>query len=119
MRNYVQGYYHINSCHDTYAAEIRYHPMCWEKYITYKDRDIPLQKVRQTEVRILMLKHVKEVIFQSNEPRSLKCLSNDYNILLTNYNMDKSLEQQPLKKCYKKNLVTTLDFTKEFIKTKA
>ena len=82
----------IDSWHDPYAAEIQYHPMCWKKYITYKKRDIPLQKVRQTEVRILMLKHVKEVIFVSNEPRSLKCLLGDYNILLTNYNMDKSLE---------------------------
>ena len=79
----------IDSWHDPYAAEIRYHPMCWKKYITYKERDIPLQKVRQSGVRILMLKHVKKVIFESNEPRSLKCLLDDYNILLTDYNMNK------------------------------
>ena len=63
--------------------------MHWKKYITYKERDIPLKKVGQIEVRILMLKHVKEVIFESNKPRSLKCLLGDYNILLTNYNMNK------------------------------
>ena len=55
----------IDSCHGPYAAEIRYHPMCWKKYITYKER--PIQKVRQTEVRILMLKQVEEVIFESND----------------------------------------------------
>ena len=47
-----------------------------------------LRKVRQTEVTILMLNHVKEVIFESNEPKSLKSLLAEYNNLLTSYNME-------------------------------
>ena len=36
-----------------------------------------------------MLNHVKEVIFVSNEPISLKSLLDDYNNLLTSYNMER------------------------------
>ena len=120
MRNCLEGYYFfIDSCHDPYAAKIRYHPMCWTKYITYKERDIPLQKVRQTEVRILMLKHVKEVIFVSNEPRSLKCLVDDYNILLTNYNMDKITRVTTVKEMLQEEFGNNIGFHERIHKNKS
>ena len=92
--------------------------MCWKKYITYKERDIQLQKVRQTEVRILMLKHVKEVIFESNEPRSLKCLLYDYNILLTNYNMNKITRVTTVKEMLQEEFGNNIGFHERIHKNK-
>ena len=59
-----------------------------EKYISIKDNDneLPYQNVQFEEAKQLFLKHVKKVIFEENEPRTLKGLMDDYNDILTNHN---------------------------------
>lgn len=45
---------------------------------------LPLQNVRRHKVYQKMLQHVKLVIFEENEPRTLTGLLKDYNQLLDN-----------------------------------
>ena len=79
----------ISSCSDPFAAEIRYHPGCWRKYISnvkVSDQRLPYQNVHAAEVKQLFLNHVNKVIFEENEPRTLKGLMDDYNRMMENYN---------------------------------
>ena len=79
----------ISSCSDPFAAEIRYHPGCWRKYISnvkVSDKRLPYQNVHAAEVKQLFLNHVNKVIFEENEPRTLKGLMDDYNRMMENYN---------------------------------
>ena len=65
----------IAACTDPFADEIRYHPTCWRKYIRSTSDDynsIPYQNVQRLEIDQLIFIHVRKVIFQDNEPRTLK-----------------------------------------------
>ena len=80
----------ISSTPDPFAAEIRYHKTCWNKYIhpVYNhddDGSIHLQDVCANEVKELFLKHVRTVIFERNEPRTLQGLLLDYKHFLNNF----------------------------------
>ena len=79
----------ITGCTDPFAVEIRYHPVCWRKYISNtKDEveDLPYQNLQVKEVKQLFFNHIKNVTFEENEPRTLKSLLEDYNKMLENYN---------------------------------
>ena len=79
----------ITGCADPFAAEIRYHPACWRKYISNTKDEVeylPYQHVQVQEVKQLFFNHVKNVIFEENEPRTLNGLLEDYIKMLENYN---------------------------------
>ena len=78
----------MDACNDPFATEIRYHPNCWRKYITYSEKNIPLQGVKYEEVKIMMINHIKDNIFVRNELRTLVNLLHDYNQLLRNFNFE-------------------------------
>ena len=91
MRDRLLGL--ISSINDPFATEIRYHKACWDKYVypVYnKDSEISvhLQKVRTAEVNELFLHHVKIVIIDQSEPRTLQGLLLDYQNMLKNFGYD-------------------------------
>ena len=66
-----------------------------------------------------MLKHAKEVIFEPDEPRSLKCLLGDYNTLLTNYNMDKITKVTTVKEMWQEEFGNNIGFHERIHKNKS
>ena len=78
----------IDSTPDPFACEIRYHYSCLKKYIhTWQQNDswLHIQQVRLSEVKQLFFQHIREVIFEQNELRTLQGLLSDYKSLLSNF----------------------------------
>ena len=100
----------METCDDPYAVEVRYHASCWKKYITYKEMELPLQNVRLGEVKIMWLKHVKEVLSEASEPRSLKTLLTDYKSLLQNFNIETITKTATIKKMLEEEFGDRIDF---------
>ena len=100
----------IETCDDPYAVEVRYHASCWKKCITYKEMNIPLQNIRLGEVKIMWLEHVKEVLLEASEPRSLKTLLTDYNSLLQNFNIKTITKTATIKKMLKEEFGDRIGF---------
>eukprot|EP00112_Aurelia_sp_Birch-Aquarium-sp1_P007232 Seg1787.9 transcript_id=Seg1787.9/GoldUCD/mRNA.D3Y31 product="hypothetical protein" protein_id=Seg1787.9/GoldUCD/D3Y31 len=79
---------------DLFAAEIRYHKSCWKKYInaTYSlesnDPRFHLQDVHLSEVKEMFFSHVRKVVIEMNEPRTLRGLLLDYENMLRNFGFD-------------------------------
>ena len=91
----------------------------WRKYIHPTSDDynsLPYQNVQRMEIGQLMFIQVRKVIFQDNEPRTLKGLLDNYILLLSNHNFRKCKRTSKLKSILKKNLeilsVSIIDFTK-------
>lgn len=74
-----------------YAIEMRYHKVCWlnhvRKYQNLTDDDkIPLlQNATFREAVTGFIDHVRAVIFQEHELRSLQSLLSDYRLILSKY----------------------------------
>ena len=73
----------INSTSDRFATEIYHHESCWKKYLrsTYDTSDlktIHLQNIRLPEMNQIFFEHVRNVIIELNEPRTLRSLLLDY-----------------------------------------
>ena len=66
--------------------------------------------MQKQEVNQLMLNHVKKVIFQENESRTLKGLLEDYNNLLTNYNFHKCERTSGMKTMLEKEFGESIGF---------
>ena len=112
----------IAACTDPFADEIRYHPTCWRKYIRSTSDDynsIPYQNVQRLEIDQLMFIHVRKVIFQDNEPRTLKGLLDDYNHLLLNHNFPKCERTSTLKSISEKEFGDTIGFHNRFQKNQS
>ena len=74
----------IASCRDIKVTEVKYHRKCWGKYVSYRSTEENDNSVEtNVNVNSLFYDHVKTVIFDENEPRTLKGLLEDYNKLLT------------------------------------
>ena len=86
----------IESTSDPFAVEIRYHRSCWRKYIssyTQTGKDDPmlhLQHVRLSEAREIFFKHVRTVVLEEHEFRTLQSLLQDYIRILSNFGMKSS-----------------------------
>lgn len=74
----------VAECMDPFAYEVRYHKPCWLRYVHSSTEDD--QENNENDQRNLIQKrmfdHVRSVIFEEKEPRSLTGLLWDYNILL-------------------------------------
>lgn len=66
-----------------------------------------------------MLTHVRKVIFQDNEPRTLKGLLEDYNHLLSNYNFKKCERTSVLKTLLQKEFKDANGFHNRFQKNQS
>ena len=109
----------ITGSTDLFVAEIRYHPACWRKYISNtKDEfeDLPYQNVQVQEVKQFFFNHVKNVILEENEPRTLKGLLEAYNKMLENYNFKKCERTLLLKEMLQKEFGQSICFHDRFQK---
>ena len=80
----------INSISDPFATEIYYHEFCWKKYLrpiydTSDLKTIHLQNIRLPEINQIFFEHVRNVIIELNEPRTLKSLLLDYQNITKNF----------------------------------
>ena len=78
---------------DAFAAEIRYHQKCWNRYCknvytTDESSTNHIQNVRSAEVKTMFIEHVRKVIFELNEPRTLLGLLQDFKDMYGNYGFD-------------------------------
>ena len=114
----------IDECNDPFAREIRYHPACWRTYVgeSYKkpsSYELPLQNMREQEVRQLFFAHVKEAILVDNEPRTMKGLLSDYNHLLSNYNFPNCDRTSYLKKILEDEFGSRIGFHERYHRNKS
>eukprot|EP00112_Aurelia_sp_Birch-Aquarium-sp1_P018096 Seg4270.2 transcript_id=Seg4270.2/GoldUCD/mRNA.D3Y31 product="hypothetical protein" protein_id=Seg4270.2/GoldUCD/D3Y31 len=80
----------IAATHDPFATEIYYHRSCWKKHIrlTYETTDSAIthaQNMRINEVKELFFQHVRKVVLDLNEPRTLQGLLLDYRNIADNF----------------------------------
>lgn len=84
----------IDAIPDPFAAEIRYHRSCWKKYVSpsksSEEDQLHVQDIRLFEVREMFFKHVRQIVFEDHELRTLQSLLSDYKALLRNYGFDPS-----------------------------
>ena len=109
----------ITGCTNPFAAEIRYHRACWRKCISdTKDKieDLPYQNVLVQEIKQLFFNSLKNVIFEGNEPITLKGLSEDYNKMLENYNFARCEQRSLLKEMLQKEFGQSIGFHNRFQK---
>ena len=107
---------------DPFADEIRYHPICWRKYIcpTSNDYDsLPYQNVQRMKIYQLMFIHVGKVIFQGNQPRTLKRIFGNYNHLLSNHTFPKCERTSKLKSILEKEFGDAIGFHNRFQKNQS
>jgi hypothetical protein len=76
---------------DPYALEIRYHNKCWLKYVrSYQkmsdDDKLPhMHNVNLREAKSFFFDHIRTIIFDEHELRSLQSLLKDYNSIISRY----------------------------------
>jgi len=91
-----------------YALEIRYHPKCWLKYVRNyqrmsEDDKLPhVHNVTLREAQTMFFNHIRKVIFEEHELRSLQSLLRDYNSLISQYGFPTS----GVKSSYIKTILT-------------
>ena len=81
----------VSALSDPFAADIRYHPKCWQHYVSNIGRvfesvtTMDVQSATLQEARGVFFKHVDNVIFVEHEIRSLQSLLNDYKHIVGDY----------------------------------
>ena len=76
---------------DSFTLEIRYHHKCWLKYVrkhqlmSYDDKVPQMQNVTLGEAHTIFFEHIRLVIFQEHELRSLQSLHHDYRSIVSRY----------------------------------
>ena len=91
-----------------YALEIRYHPKCWLKHIrgyqkmTEDDKLPHMHNVNLREVQTIFFDHIRMIIFEEHELRSLQSLLRDYSSILARFGFPTS----GVKSSYIKDILT-------------
>lgn len=91
-----------------YALEIRYHYTCWMKYVTkYKkmteDDKLPhMHNVTLREAQTMFFNHIRKIIIEEHELRSLQSLLQDYSSIISRYGFPTS----GVKSSYIKDILT-------------
>ena len=84
----------VDSGTDPFAVEIRYHLECWLQYVSHpklSDQDhLHLQNLILRKLYLFFFRHVKEVIFENHEIKTLQSLLKVYQKTLFNFNHDAS-----------------------------
>ena len=93
---------------DPYALEIRYHHKCWLKYVRRyqkmsEDDKLPqMHNVTLREACTMFFDHIRSVIFEEHELRSLQSLLRDYSSIVSRYGFPTS----GIKSSYIKDFLT-------------
>lgn len=91
-----------------YALEIRYHHKCWLKYVRgyqkmSEDEKLPhLHNVTLREAQTIFFDHIRTVIFEEHELRSLQSLLRDYSSIISRFGFPTS----GVKSSYIKDILT-------------
>ena len=81
----------IDSVTDPFSTEIRYHHKCWLKYVgsyqkmAVEEQHNMLNQVTFREAQTMFMDHVRCVIFEEHEIRSLQSLLRDYKSIVGTY----------------------------------
>ena len=80
----------INSGTDPFAIEVRYHHSSWQEHVSHpvlSDEDhIHFQNASLTEAKYLFSRHVRKVIFEEHEIKTLQSLLTECMTIMENYN---------------------------------
>ena len=74
-----------------YALEIRNHPKCWLKYVCNyqrmsEDDKLPhMHNLTLREAQTMFFNHIRTVIFEEHELRSLQSILRDYSLIISRY----------------------------------
>lgn len=116
----------IDSTPDPFASEIRYHRSCWVKYVKpfYKSSgsssdQMHLQNVRLTEVREMFFKHVRKVVLEMNEPRTLQGLLVEYNQISSNFGFESVTKTSTIKQMLQNEFKDKIGFHDRFHKNQS
>ena len=116
----------IDSTPDPFASEIRYHRSCWMKYVKphYKHSDssgdrMHLQNVQLTEVRQMFFRHVRTVVLEMNEPRTLQGLLVDYNQMSANFGFETVIKTSTIKQMLQNEFKDNIGFLDRFHKNQS
>lgn len=80
----------IPDCETAFGWEIRYHRGCWRDFITHakplSDESVQhLQGVNLREAQAIFFNHVRQVIFEDHEFRTVQSLLQDYQRIISNH----------------------------------
>lgn len=82
----------VSDSRTAFGLEIRYHRACWRTYVSnplkkfLSDENTEhLQHVNLREAQAIFFQHVRQVIFEDHEIRTLQGLLNDYKRITSNY----------------------------------
>ena len=80
----------VNNRSDVFAAEVQYPKSCWKNYtrpvgLCDDEQNSHIHNVEILEVKQMFLKHVRKVILELNEPRTIQGLLADYKTILHNF----------------------------------
>ena len=115
----------IDATPDPFATEIRYHRSCWKKHAkpcygsSLDDNQTHLQDVRLTEVQQMFFKHVRTVVLEMNEPRTLQGLLLDYNEMRKNFGFESVTQTSTIKKILQKEFKDKIGFHDRFHKNQS
>ena len=98
-----------------FAFEIRYHRGCWRNYMSdhkplTDETAQHLQRVNLREAQTLFFHHVRQVIFQDHELRTLQGLLNDYRRIISNYGHNSIVKSSYLKELLLKEFGESIGF---------
>ena len=92
----------IPDAQTAFGIENRYDHYCWRKYVSNArpltdENMLHLQQVNLREAQALFLHHVRHVIFQEHELRTLQSLLNDYKCIISDYGHNSTVKSSFLK----------------------
>ena len=92
----------IPDAQTAFGIEIRYDRYCWRKYVSNArpltdENMLHLQQVNLREAQALFLHHVRHIIFQEHELRTLQSLLNDYKRIISDYRYNSTVKSSFLK----------------------
>jgi hypothetical protein len=124
MRNRILAI--IDVTPDPFASELRYHRSCWKKYISSMqnpgedDSLLHVQQVRLSEVKEIFFQHVRSVVFEEHELRTLQGLLTDYKTLLRNFGFETSGKKSSnIKEMLQKEFQERIGFHERFHKNES
>lgn len=113
----------IPDSHTAFGVEIRYHRMCWRNYVShpeqkqFTDENIQhLQHVNLREAQTLFYHHVRQVIFNDHEIRTLQGLLQDYKRIISNHGHNPTVKSSFLKEILLKEFGNDIGFHKRIQK---
>ena len=107
----------IPDCETAFGREIRYHRGCWREYISHakaltEEVTQHLQDVNLREAQAIFFNHVRQVIFEDHELRTVQSLLQDYQRIISNHGHDTKVKSSYVKGILMKEFEEDIGFHK-------